>query len=351
MRRSWALIALVTALFAGCAHRPANRESTSSRAWLSDPRPVRVEILVTVQVSDVLSGEALAAENRRLGIPEETPPTLMLWSSDLRSHMGQEVSSAEYSPPPTEIATDPENGNRLLLWDLSRDLQAGRTYTIRRVYEMTLNSFNPPPPTGEGAYDPADPQVAFYTKSEPFLELTDEIRNTADTVVDGEQNPWEKARLLFRFVRGHMTYVYPPPGGRGASVALREGRGDCGQYADLFIALCRGVGVPARFVGGFNLGDSSVGSHAWAEVLLPSGEWVPIDPTGEEDRFFGRCLVNTHVTASLGRNIPLPRAPAWAKSAFSDVENGRTDFMQTLTELKTGIRASVDIQRRVLPPR
>jgi len=98
--------------------------------------------------------------------------------------------------------------------------------------------------------------------------------------------------------------------------SLARRRGDCGQYADLFIAMCRSAGVPARFVGGFAIDDSKtgrapvVGSHAGRSSLPGDGSWVPVDPTGDEEGYFGRCKVNTHITASVGRNIPLPNVPA-----------------------------------------
>jgi transglutaminase-like putative cysteine protease len=228
---------------------------------------------------------------------------------------------------------------------------------MRRVYRMTLHIFDPPTTsTGPVTYDPWDPEVLFYTKSEPFHELTPAIRRAALEAIGDAQDPVVQARRIFRWTRRHMEYVYPPPGGRGAIVALREGKGDCGQYADLFIALCRAVGIPARFAGGFALGEPTpdappaVGSHAWAEFRLPDGRWLPADPTHDEERHFAHLLRIRNLTASVGRNLPLPHAPSWASYRFSDVENGRTEFMQTVTELSSGVHTRVRIQRRLLDP-
>lgn len=327
-------------------------------AWLSEPRSIQMEFVVTVTVEDVLAGEALAEENRKAGLPENLPPHLMFWSADLQNHFGQQdVRLLECEPAPTAIGLDPENGNRILHWDFSKRLKPGAEFTLRRLYCMTLHKFDPGIETADvvGAYDPADPIVRFYTKSEPFLEQTDAIRAAARQAVGIETHSWEKTLRIYRWVRNHMTYKYPPPGGRGATIALRERQGDCGQYADLFIALCRCEGIPARFVGGFSLkenqqtGQLTVGSHVWAEVRLPDGRWIPMDPTHEEEKFFGKCPVNTYVGASIGRNILLPEAPEWATYQCSDVENGRTEFMQTLSEVRNGVKATVNIQRRVLP--
>lgn len=92
-------------------------------------------------------------------------------------------------------------------------------------------------------------------------------------------------------------------------------------------------------------GEFTVGSHAWAELLRADGVWVPVDATGEEERYFARKAVNTHITASVGRNIPLPDVPAQASYRFSEVENGRTDLMQGYTEYQTGLKARVSGKR------
>jgi len=349
------LFGFVILMVSACSRLIGPSTDDVQSEWLSSPRKIELEILVQVGIREVLKGEALARENARLGLPADLPPHLLFWSSDLQSHLGQQdVKLQECDPKPLITFMDEENGNRILHWDLSKDLESGTTITLRRVYHLTLHAFNRSIDEKSFVdYDVSNPLVTFYLKSEPFLEQTGGIAKAAQEAVGSEVNPWARARLVFRWVRKHMVYAYPPPGGRGATIALREGRGDCGQYADLFIALCRSAGVPARFVGGFALHDPKtgeppvVGSHAWAEVLLPDGTWVPVDPTGDEEGFFGCCKVNTHITSSLGRNIPLPHSPSWATYRFSDVENGRTEFMQTLTELKTGVIASVTIERKV----
>jgi transglutaminase-like putative cysteine protease len=74
---------------------------------------------------------------------------------------------------------------------------------------------------------------------------------------------------------------------------LRLGRGSCRDMAMLFIAVCRRLGLAARFVsgylydpppdlsrgisGGFNRAVGSM--HAWAEVYLPGAGWKGFDPT------------------------------------------------------------------------
>ncbi|MBX7246825.1 MAG: transglutaminase-like domain-containing protein [Candidatus Sumerlaeaceae bacterium] len=353
--------AVLLALATACTSTPATTATAfgaqSPDSTLTAPLRLQLEITVTATIDEVLTGTALAEANRTMGIPEDTSPTLKLWSADLQDHFGQQdVKLLECEPKPTRTEIDPENGNRIFLWDFSRDLKSSQTLKVRRRYTLT-NCFYDPHVTSAtvGNYKPDDSQVAFYTASEPYLELTDDITSAARIAVGDETNPLEKARRIFQYVRKHMTYAYPPPGGRGASIALACGKGDCGQYADLFTALCRAQGLPARMGAGFHLffsksgdGQTTVGSHAWAELMLPDGSWVPVDPTVDEDRYFARKLDNTHITASVGRNIRLPEAPESTTYALTEMEHGRTPFMQSCTEFLSGVKGKVSVSRRAV---
>lgn len=83
-----------------------------------------------------------------------------------------------------------------------------------------------------------------------------------------------------------------------AAEALALGEGVCQDHAHVFIAACRSLGVPARYVGGYFwpgqnwAGDQA--SHAWAEAFVEDTGWIGFDPanrTAQDDR---------HVRVSLG---------------------------------------------------
>jgi transglutaminase-like putative cysteine protease len=68
--------------------------------------------------------------------------------------------------------------------------------------------------------------------------------------------------------------------------ALLAGRGVCQDFAHIMIAICRGWGIPARYVSGYlatrqDEGDRSdpLATHAWVDVFLPSLRWIGLDPT------------------------------------------------------------------------
>jgi len=62
-----------------------------------------------------------------------------------------------------------------------------------------------------------------------------------------------------------------------AEATLRSRRGDCNEHAQLFVALARAAGIPARTVSGVVAIDGRFYYHAWAEVMLQ--RWVGVDPT------------------------------------------------------------------------
>lgn len=66
-----------------------------------------------------------------------------------------------------------------------------------------------------------------------------------------------------------------------AAETLAVGRGVCQDHAHLFIAVCRQLGVPARYVSGYLCHgegqQQTTASHAWAEALVPDLGWVSFD--------------------------------------------------------------------------
>jgi transglutaminase-like putative cysteine protease len=75
-----------------------------------------------------------------------------------------------------------------------------------------------------------------------------------------------------------------------ATVAFQRGEGVCQDQAHVFIACCRSMSIPVRYVSGYlHTSDSdSVASHAWVEAWLErEQQWFGIDvtnrrPTGSE---------------------------------------------------------------------
>ena len=99
---------------------------------------------------------------------------------------------------------------------------------------------------------------------------------------------------LMRTVGTSLTYA---PGITYVGVPVREvlerGKGVCQDYAHLLAAMCRSLGIPARYVSGylFAAEDTAasaplvetvrVKTHAWVEVAIPGAGWWGLDPTNQ----------------------------------------------------------------------
>jgi len=128
-------------------------------------------------------------------------------------------------------------------------------------------------------------QLAEYLVSEEYIEADDpRIKAAADSFDNTGQLGIVKE--IYSFVLDHMQYSGYNPSDIGAAAALACGSGDCTEYSDLFVALCRAKGIPARVIEGYGTdsspGDLSLG-HSWTEVYLDDFGWVPFDPIYDDN--------------------------------------------------------------------
>lgn len=84
---------------------------------------------------------------------------------------------------------------------------------------------------------------------------------------------------IFKFVKKHINYTLNLQNELGASVALNTLKGDCTEYSDLFIALCRANNIPARHIIGAITEYTTTPLHSWTEVYTKRYGWLRVDPT------------------------------------------------------------------------
>lgn len=96
-----------------------------------------------------------------------------------------------------------------------------------------------------------------------------------------------------------MIYrVREEPGVQSASATLAQGSGSCRDFALLFMAAARQLGLAARFVTGYlhaPLSPAAGATHAWAEVYLPGAGWKGFDPTT------GQIVGTDHIPVAVAR--------------------------------------------------
>lgn len=135
----------------------------------------------------------------------------------------------------------------------------------------------------------------------PFIEhesstaLRDYALAAAERAADNAPSfPAHLARRLHEDCR-HVVRRQGPP--RAPEDTLRDREGACRDLALLFVALCRELGLAARFVSGYCLAPEAERNelHAWAEVYLPGGGWRGFDPST------GLAVSERHIVVAAGR--------------------------------------------------
>jgi transglutaminase-like putative cysteine protease len=77
--------------------------------------------------------------------------------------------------------------------------------------------------------------------------------------------------------------IRPAGNAQPPTETLRTWKGACRDYATLFLAAVRSVGMPARFCSGYQATSETPDGrrylHAWPEVFVPGAGWLGWDPT------------------------------------------------------------------------
>jgi len=141
---------------------------------------------------------------------------------------------------------------------------------------LTLEALNDPSVT-ENYFD--------YIVESKFVSQNVVIwKEALDLIGKDVSDMWAATLMLGQHVHG--IFEYDPDWTHvhtNAAEALKDRRGVCQDYAHVLIALCRSLGIPARYVSGYfyngKTGDENEASHAWMEVFLPGYGWKAWDPT------------------------------------------------------------------------
>ena len=128
---------------------------------------------------------------------------------------------------------------------------------------------------------PAEVQI-FLEPSVKIESNHPDIKAVADGIAAKTEDPVEIARQAAAWTARTLRYdadladqIWTGTSQtRSALEALIQKRGTCSEYANLFIAIMRNKGIPARFIVG-RIYEGSY--HAWAEIWLADQGWVPVE--------------------------------------------------------------------------
>lgn len=160
-------------------------------------------------------------------------------------------------------------GNRILTDRITEPHTLFSVY-VNGIAEIDLTAAEAEPLNGIYKYP------SQHTVCGPLLTALAEAQRAACA----DKSPTEKAKLLMEALRARFSYKSGVTRVETtAEQALKLGCGVCQDYAHILIALCRALGVPARYVAGIQEGTGE--THAWVEIY-DNGYWVGIDPTNDK---------------------------------------------------------------------
>jgi len=260
----------------------------------SDPKTQEVEFIM--QARNYGPGP-LKTLDMYIAVPHDLPNQDML-------------SEATFEPKPTDMPEDK--------WNLKcahfrfSDIPAGQFEEVKMTASAKLYKtryFVYPDKVGGLDEIPQD-IVDMYTVDDAKFDYNNPIiRKAVEQAVGDETNPYWIARKIFKYLIDNMYYELAG-GWNVAPAVLERGNGSCSEYSFVFIAMCRAAGVPARFAGSIVVrgDDASYDDvfHRWVEVYLPGYKWIPVDPSGgdqkwpaDQARYFG-YLDNRFLITTLG---------------------------------------------------
>lgn len=211
----------------------------------------------------------------------------------------QKVLKLAYTPEPTRMME--EGGNTYAVFAMP---SPARTFEVAVVADMLLS-----PPQGKPLKQPKESSLSPDGKKiDPFAQwLVAEkfIDADAPAIVGAAQKLKGKtdedlAHNAAKLVMGQLAYAGFDMKSRGALVAWESSKGDCTEFSDLLVSLCRARGIPARHCSGYTTEWEVVPFHSWVEVYCKGKGWILFDPSlgkGRVEALNGPKPIYVHLSA------------------------------------------------------
>ena len=205
-----------------------------------------------------------------------------------RTHPGvQEVHSTSFNIQPAKVYT--EHNTTFAEFNFEHP---ARDFTITvktegRLYNNDYASNLRQPPVHP------DSLAAFLQSTQMCEADSPQIRALAGRIMKRKKSAIGRIGDIWSRVHG-IKYVYGPP--KSALEMLRSGEGCCTGKSNLFIALCRACGIPARLYSGIAAREA----HAWPEAYVDGRGWVKFEPTHTDETDYKR-INGSHIRLSDGR--------------------------------------------------
>lgn len=148
------------------------------------------------------------------------------------------------------------------------------------------------------------PEYRDYLQTSTFVEINPEIWRTAVDIQANSNDVFQTAYQVMGFIYQNFEYSKSTTTVEThANEVLKIRRGVCQDFVHASLALCRCLGIPARYVSGYFFDSTrerqmrgAEASHAWLEVMVEGHGWFGLDPTNN------RVVDDTYVILGTGRD-------------------------------------------------
>lgn len=198
-----------------------------------------------------------------------------------RDSARQKVLEWRLDAPGAPTRTLDGYGNVLHVLTLDRPTQAIRIRAIGEVETRALPDEGP---------DPVPLSPLVFTRTSPLTRADERLTAFAEKHRRRAGSPSGMAELASAILKKMPFKPGDTVVSSSAAEAFAIGSGVCQDHAHVFIACCRYLGVPARYVSGYVYSpgheEAHVASHAWAEAWTVD-RWRSFDiannrPAGED---------------------------------------------------------------------
>jgi len=268
----------------------------------------------------------------------------------------QQTFFEKISPEPRKIYVDPD-GNYLadFLVKGRSNLEVG-VVGIARISDQT-ETLQAIKPKGES-------NLNQYLKADKYWEVE-------NATIQSKAKELKTVQEIYKFVTRTLKYNYDRLKQEnserfGAARALQEtNNAICTDYTDLFVALARAAGIPARELEGFAYTDNAntrptrVGGldatnvlHAWPEYYdMGKKRWVAVDPTWESTtggvNYFDKLDTNHFVLAIHGASSVWPIPAGGYKITGNETDDLKIDFDTSSPDTGIKLEGSFDFHKVV----
>lgn len=271
----------------------------------------------------------------------------------------QDVFYSRIDPKPINVTVDPD-GNYLAWYKLARSQKLDvRVVGSSKLY---INSKTKNPSLEANI-------KAKYIAPSKYWESNHPTIKTKLSEILGSNPPasnFEKAKLIQRWVSSNLTYDSKRLTGAGVerlgsvTALANPTQAVCMEFTDLFIALARAAGIPARELNGFaytanpELRPLSLTRdilHAWPEFWDDSRGWVMVDPTWESTTggvdYFTKLDLNHFVFVVKGLSSEQPIPAGSYKYVGQESRDVKVEFALEDFQGKPQIDVSIDVPETI----